>query len=87
MKCILFIEVIYNLRLNIFKLNVIILVQDHSQMLLKYRMKYDWHNMIKVITRTASTSQRGLNRWSNNSEQKLGFLSKVKIKINAFNKK
>ena len=23
--------------------------------------------------------QRGLNRWSNNSEQKLGFLSKVKI--------
>ena len=24
-------------------------------------------------------SQRGLNRWSNNSEQKIGFLSKVKI--------
>ena len=23
--------------------------------------------------------QRGLNRWSNNSEQNLGFLSKVKI--------
>ena len=31
--------------------------------------------------------QRGLNRWSNNSEQKLGFLSKVKILKNAFNKK
>ena len=24
-------------------------------------------------------NQRGLNRWSNNSEQKLGFLSKVKV--------
>ena len=34
-----------------------------------------------------SINQRGLNRWSNNSEQKLGFLSKVKIKKNAFNKK
>ena len=32
-------------------------------------------------------NQRGLNRWSNNSEQKLGFLSKMKILKNAFNKK
>ena len=28
---------------------------------------------------TTDIMQRGLNRWSNNSEQKLGFLSKVKI--------
>ena len=30
--------------------------------------------------------QRGLNRWSDNSERKLGCLSKVKILKNGFNK-
>ena len=34
-----------------------------------------------------SISQRELNRWSQFSEQKLRFFSKVKIKKNAFNKK
>ena len=41
----------------------------------------------KCSLRQGMLNQRGLNRWSNNSEQKLGFLSKVKIKKNAFNKK
>ena len=40
-----------------------------------------------MVGETLGPMQRGLNRWSNNSEQKIGFLSKVKILKNAFNKK
>ena len=46
---------------------------------------YDWlmssfgTNFHVCIWKLNSIDQRGLNRWSNNSEQKLGFLSKVKI--------
>ena len=39
------------------------------------------------LEKFCNIAQRGLNRWSNNSEQKFGFLSKVKILKNTFNKK
>ena len=56
----------------------------------KIRQEYvkEWYGFSCLCKQCCiKVNQRGLNRWSNNSEQKLGFLSKVKILKNAFNKK
>ena len=70
---------------------------DTSKFFLHTRLPFNYGQNHKIVSKNydvffhstldSRINQRGLNRWSNNSEQKLGFLSKVKILKDAFNKK